>query len=430
VSWAGVKSYARHLLIAALAAFALFFPSAAFGSTLPLTVQFAEVVDIVVDSDHGHVFVTGGPGNSSIVVLDLSGHIVENITGQQGAAGMVLKASTSTLYVGLSGSSEISRISTETLSELGRFSVAPGPPPYMLASAGGRLWFSGCGNTPGFASITPMGTDLIQYEGGCTAFASSPTDPSLLVVGGIGGSPAGVSVLNVSTDPPTEEISGSPPGDVYGSGNLQDMEVTSDGLGLLVACAYPYFHQAISLTDLTRLVKYESDAYPNSVAGSPDGQFVAGGTGSAVYLFESGTSTATRTYATAVLPRGLAFSPNGRKIFAVGADASHQVVFHVLSNRLPTSLSLNTSKDWVTYGGSVQVTAHLDPLARATPTVSIYATPYGGKRTLLRRDTVDSSGNVSVTVTPKKKTIYSATFAGDETYEKAAASPRLCSSER
>ena len=387
---------------------------------MPLT-TFA---DIVVDADHSHVFVTGGPGNSSIIVLDFDGRVVKAITGQPGAAGMALDRSMSTLYVALSGSTEISRISTDALTEVGRFSVAPGPAPYMLARAGGRLWFSGCGASSGFASITPTGTDLRQYGEGCIALASSPTDPSLLVVGSIGGSPAIVTAFDVSTDPPTEQISGTPPGIGYGSSNLQDMEVTPDGLSLLVACGAPYVDQVISLTDLSLVAKYPTGAYPSSVAASQDGEFVAGGNGTTVSLFETGNETAVRTYSQAVYPRGLAFSPNGRKIFAVGGSESHPVIFFVFSNRLPTTISLDSSKGTVTYGGSVRITAHLDPLTIVSPTVSIYATPSEGKRTLLKRGAVDSSGDLSVTTKPKRKTTYTATFSGDELYEKAVASPQ------
>ena len=72
----------------------------------------------------------------------------------------------------------------------------------------------------------------------------------------------------------------------------------------------------------------------------------------------------------------------------------------------------------------MRITAHLDPLTIVSPTVSIYATPSGGKRTLLKSGTVDSSGDLSVTTRPKRKTTYTATFSGDELYEKAVASPQ------
>ena len=394
------------------------FASAGGGATtLPLT----NYGDMVVDADHNHVFVTGGFGNDSVVVLDLEGGIVRVIESQEGAAGMVLDSASSTLYVALSGSTEISRISSETLTELGRFSVAPGPPPFTLAFAGGRLWVSGCGNTPGLASITPTGTDLKTYDGGCTVFASSPTDPSLLAVGGPGGSPAIVTILDVSADPPEEQVSGAPPGDVYGASNLQDMVVTPDGLGLLVACGYPYFHQSISINDLTRLVKYQTDAYPSSVAVSPDGDFVAGGIGSTVFLFESGNGTAFRSHALdpprSVLTGGLAFSPNGRTVYAVAeGPQSHDIKLYLLSNREPTMISLNASRRRVIYGQGSTLTAHLSV---GDERVSIYATPQGGKKTLVKRAQVNSSGDLQVTVHPKKKTAYTATYAGDDTHEAA-----------
>jgi len=409
----------RRILVASVAvtaALSAWAPSlGAAATTLPLT----NYADMVVDSAHGHVFVTGGFENNSVVVLDLDGTIVTTIAGQGGAGGMVLDESSSTLYVALYGSTEISRINTETLTEVSRFSVAPGPAPYFLASAGGRLWFSGCGNSAGLASITPTGADLRQYGGaGCLELASSPTDSSLLAVAGIGGSPASVSIYDISIDPPSLKISGPPPGDVYGPSNLQDMAVTPNGLGLLVACGYPYFHQAVALGDLTRLMKYDSDAYPNSVAVSPDGQYVAGGSGgsSAAFIFESGSSTATRVYpfpSASLYARGLAFSPNGRKLFAV-VGSLVGVTFHVLNNRRPTTLTLDASRSTVTHGGSLELTAHLDPATTDTKLVSIYATPQGGTKTLVKSGNVDSNGNLVATVRPKKRTVYAATFAGDE----------------
>jgi WD40 repeat protein len=421
----GERGALKRILVALVATAVLlsgWTPSAAAAATtLPLT----NYGDMVVDPAHGHVFVTGGIGNSSVVVLDFSGTIVKTITGQDGAAGLVIDESSSTLYVALYGSTQISRISTETLSEVGRFSVAPGPAPYFLASAGGRLWFSGCGDSSGLASITPAGADLRQYGGtSCLALASSPTDSSLLAVAGIGGSPAIISIYDVSADPPSLEFSGSPPGDVYGPSNLEDMAVTPDGLGLLVACGYPYFHQAVTLSDLTRLVKYESTSYPNSVAASPDGQYVAGGANtSAVFIFESGNSTATRVYpfpAARLYPRGLAFSPNGRKLFATAeATPGSGVKLHVLSNRLFTTLTLAPSKSVVKYGGSLKLTAHLSPGDTENKRISIYATPHGGTKKLVKRGDVDSDGNLQATVRPTKRTTYTATFAGDETYEAA-----------
>jgi len=398
-------------------------------ATAATTLALTGYGDMVVDAAHGHVFVTGGSGDSSIVVLDFSGNIVTTITGQGGAGEMVLDGST--LYVALSQTTEISRVNTATLAEIDRFSVAPGPAPQFLAKAAGRLWFSACSDGGGFASITPGGSDLKQYEDRCAIFASSPTDPSLLAVGSPGGSPATVEILNVSTDPPTSVISGSPPGnESAGSSNLQDMTITPDGLRLLVACGYPYFHQAILLSDLSRAAKYDTSNYPNAVAISPDGQYVAAGidnfNGSDVYLFTEGSSTPHRVHqfdpTAAVFARGLAFSPNGRAVFAVSSASFGTVTFEALSNRLLTTLTLDRSKSVVNHGGSLTLTAQLSPAGTESRHVAIYATPYGGTKTLVKSDAVDSQGRLTATVKPKAKTTYSATFLGSEKYEPATSS--------
>src|SRR5437764_7169097 len=84
---------------------------------------------LTVDAAGGHVFVSGGPGTSSIVVLDYAGAIVNTITGEGGASQMALDPATHTLYVGLHDATAISEINTQTLTETRRFSTDPYPDP-------------------------------------------------------------------------------------------------------------------------------------------------------------------------------------------------------------------------------------------------------------------------------------------------------------
>src|SRR5690348_3715506 len=72
---------------------------------------------LAVDPGGQHVFVSGGPGTSSIVVLSYAGKIVDTITGQPGASEMALNPATHTLYVALHDATAISEISTVTLTE-------------------------------------------------------------------------------------------------------------------------------------------------------------------------------------------------------------------------------------------------------------------------------------------------------------------------
>lgn len=46
---------------------------------------------------HKHVFVSGGAGNSSIVVLNYAGQVVKTITGEGGTSQMTLNRATHTL---------------------------------------------------------------------------------------------------------------------------------------------------------------------------------------------------------------------------------------------------------------------------------------------------------------------------------------------
>ena len=63
------------------------------GTTLPLT-GFSHMI---VDGAHGHVFVTGAPGDSVIVVRNEDGTSAGTITGESGAAGWCSTGRRSTL---------------------------------------------------------------------------------------------------------------------------------------------------------------------------------------------------------------------------------------------------------------------------------------------------------------------------------------------
>src|SRR6516162_3629711 len=79
---------------------------------------------LAVDAAAQHVFVSGGPGSSSIVVLNWDGTIVKTITGEAGASEMaVADPTTHTLYVALHDANAISEIDTQTLTETTRFST-------------------------------------------------------------------------------------------------------------------------------------------------------------------------------------------------------------------------------------------------------------------------------------------------------------------
>ena len=84
------------------------------------TLSLQALGDIAIDPTHQHVFITGNPNltNDSILVTDYSGAEVTTISGESGAAGMVVDGST--LYVARCGAtSGIDVFDTGTLTKTG-----------------------------------------------------------------------------------------------------------------------------------------------------------------------------------------------------------------------------------------------------------------------------------------------------------------------
>ena len=116
----------------------------ASGSPLPL----AHVGDLVVDEPHGHVFVSGGQAENSVVVADLAGHPVDTIPDLAGADGMLLSADGSTLYVALATGQGVAGIDTATLAVTTY--PTPGLCPRDLSQVGTVLYVTAtCGGSNG-----------------------------------------------------------------------------------------------------------------------------------------------------------------------------------------------------------------------------------------------------------------------------------------
>ncbi|MFG3358799.1 RHS repeat domain-containing protein [Streptomyces griseofuscus] len=104
-------------------------------------------------------------------------------------------------------------------------------------------------------------------------------------------------------------------------------------------------------------------------------------------------------------------------------DASHQPAIAsaiVQVSRTATALSVTTKASSYAYGASAAVTAHLGTTYDGR-TVSLYAQPYGGAKTLVKTGTVDASGNLSATYKLTRNTTFTASFGGDDHYAPATA---------
>ena len=94
----------------------------------------------------------------------------------------------------------------------------------------------------------------------------------------------------------------------------------------------------------------------------------------------------------------------------------------VQTARGSTTLTLTPSATRVLYGRSVFLTAHLSAFSPSA-VVSIYKTPLGGARTLVKRGHPGSRGNLGAKVTPSKLTSYRA-VSTDNCYVAGNSGPR------
>jgi hypothetical protein len=92
----------------------------------------------------------------------------------------------------------------------------------------------------------------------------------------------------------------------------------------------------------------------------------------------------------------------------------------------PPSLTLGTSAATILIGGHVTVTATLGAW-HSNDQVSIYGTTGGGPKQLVGSGAVNSSGIFAVSLSPTHNTVYSASWAGDDTYLPATSASKAVS---
>jgi hypothetical protein len=399
--------------------------SAQADTATQLPFSTGRVAWLAVDPAAGHVFVSGGAGTSSIVVLDYAGQIVKTISGEGGASQMVLDGATHTLYVALHDATAISEIDTQTLSETKRFSTAPYPSPTSLVIAGGKLWFScangnsGClvsANLDGTGMATPISGGIFPLF-----LAAGGTNNHLLAFGYSEDEPPSLYVYDVSGSTPSQVgYSFAPNGD---SADIADMAFDPTGDNLLLATGAPYFIQSLTTATLTPSADYPTGPYPVALAVTANGKFVAGGVntgtgaGNDIFVYPTGSTTPVRTWALGsgvpgLLDHSLAFTPDASRLFAVTNGSAGHLVFNVLSQpTVPLKASstaltrLSPSRGTVRYGNHASLKVKVT--GPTSGKVDLYATTSSATKQLVATASL-SSGTATFSVTPKMKTTYSA----------------------
>ena len=307
---------------------------------------------IAVDATHGRVYISS-PTANLVTVLDLNGAVVATVANELGANSLLVDGDA--LYIATTAG-VVDVISTITLTKTASYGSGVLTAPTTLAKAGGRIWTttSSCrGAAPQLASIDPVSGAVttqtalpsLSY---CPQLVASPTDPNVLLGFDEGLSPATIVKLDVSTGVPTvvreqRETMLS---------NLAQIAFSPDGTTFVAASGAPYEIDQFRVSDLLPDgIVYPSGAYPNAVASAAgNGGLVAGGRNAAytpdvdVHRLGDPSKRLLQTdfggSANTLYRRGLAFSPDGSKLFAVSGDtyagAALLNVLAVGSNPLPT----------------------------------------------------------------------------------------------
>ncbi len=286
--------------------------------------------DTVVDETNHRVFISGGKSTNAVVVTDFSGNVRKTISGQYGATGLALSADNRTLYVAQASGDAISAIDTTTLTETARYATGAQTCPTHLARTEGTIWFGyGCEEnwTGGIGKLdtatTPPAVTLdlqgdAQYQR-APLLTAQPDADGPVVAGQPQLSPANIRVYAVTAG----KLESRGAGNVVGS-DLADLSLSPDGATLYTASGSRDHVEAFATADLSRAGAYHTGSYPNSVATSADGKYLATGVRNPrddAYLYKTGgavpENTLNITDSGVLAPRGLTWADGTRKLLAI-----------------------------------------------------------------------------------------------------------------
>jgi YVTN family beta-propeller protein len=375
-----------------------------------------------------------------IVVTDSQGRHAGAITGLSGAMGLAVTPDGTRLYAALSGSNEVAEIDTSGLTITGRINLAAYPCPSNLSLSGNRLWVGyGCTGTWGGGVISldisapaspPVKVGTSMYSAPLVAAAGNT-----LVVGEWDASQSDLMVYDVSVTPAT--LRGVIDGQTNHLGSLHDLTITPDGSMAVSAFNTPYGYVGWDTTSLTKAHHYGVGGDPQAVAVSPDGAYVAGGSGSVIALYDAATSAQIHTGdspAGALVPGNLAFA--GSDIFGVLRDpyTSQLYLWRMQGATLPASTLTLTAPSEGTAYEPLTMTGRLtvpDGSAPGAQPLSVTRRLPDGRSTTLSVTTAED-GTFTITDTPRVggAITYDVFWAGSSDFRWSTASATVTVAKR
>jgi hypothetical protein len=138
--------------------------------------------------------------------------------------------------------------------------------------------------------------------------------------------------------------------------NLEDLVLSPLGDDVFAACGAPYYLNSLHLADLSGHDTYPTGPYPNAVAVTRDGRYVAAGVnahyGPDIYVYPVGSPTPLNSFElTPLSPQspdlarhGLAFDRTATRLYAVSQGfTGDPLVLHVLDMPLVPTTSTSTT---------------------------------------------------------------------------------------
>jgi hypothetical protein len=329
-----------------------------------------DIFDMVVDGAHDHVFVSSGPGENSVAVLDYLGSLVVTLS-IDGASGMALVGTK--LFVAAADADNIAVVDTTTTppTVIETLSIGTFTHPESIAYVADTLWFTTgtCGTTVQQAHIDTDGTNLSSAvtlsASTCPRYATSPADANLLLMFDEGVNPTTLYEYDMSTGPPTLVTSAVNPD---GSGNADDAAFAPAGASFFTASETQSAFAQVKTSDLTAIRAYPAESPANAVdVTATSGGRLAGGSdsGQSVWVYDIGTSTATNSFDLpgddAVVARGVAWSDDGALLFVVAhRTPSSPVRFYALDPLAAGSaLTLSATPGHPTVGDRIRLAGTL-----------------------------------------------------------------------
>lgn len=389
-------------------------PAATSGvSSFTLTSGFR---DIVVDQDHGRVFLSGG----SVVVADLDGTLTGSIDGITGARQMALTADGGALVV--ANGDGLTVVDPATATVVRTIETGPGSCPDAIAPAAGKMFFSygACAAGPDAIGAVDLETDVVSTglhvigSRGYVDLDSVPAAPNLLAAT-LEGDPYLYTVTGGETPALTPRAAG---------GFAEFIALNPAGTRFFMGAeSSPWQERSTSDLSVVRSVSSESH---HTAAVRGDGLVGIGGVSNSVDVafFKPGAKTPTRTveFGSGTASGGSPYLQRGGLAF--GDKLAYAVTGNLSGGalRLRTivpgaapSLVVTSDKYAYSLGSTATVAATLGT-TDTLRTVSIYATSAGGKQRLIKTAPVSPTSGKLVVKVPNmtRNTWFVATFAGDD----------------